>query len=123
MRNPFCIWACLVIILSSFNASASNIGNEETTSKKSAKSTITFIPGKSLNVQVIEDKDLLLVNLEGDTAELDWIIFQPKGEVISRISTSAKIDEIKICNLDKGDYVLMLKDKEGRVLYSSFSKA
>lgn len=123
MRNSFPFWACLVIILSTFQLSANNIGNEEETLKESAKSTITFIPGKSLNVQVIDDKGLLLVDLEGEVAELDWIIFQPKGAVISRISTSAKIDEIKICNLPKGDYVLMLKDKEGRVLYSPFAKS
>lgn len=123
MRNLFCIWACLVLILSAFQVSATNIGNEEETLKKNAKSTITFIPGKTLDVQVIDDKGLLLVDLKGDTAELDWIIFQPKGEVISRISTSAKIDEIKICNLIKGDYVLMLKDHQGRVLYSRFTKS
>jgi len=123
MRKTISIWACFALILSAFQLSANNAGNVETTLKKETKSTLTFIPGKSLELQVINDKGLLLVDLKGESTQLDWIIFQPKGEVISRISTTHKIDEIKICNLEKGDYILMLKDQEGRVLYSPFSKS
>ena len=122
MRNSFSLWACLALILSGFQVSANNIGNEETTLKKSSLSTITFIPNKSLEVRMSDDNELLIIDLQGEVTQLDWMIFQPKGDVISSITTKAKIDEIKICNLAKGDYVLMLKDKEGRVLYSPFTK-
>ena len=54
---------------------------------------------------------------------LDWIIFEPGGDIVSRIKTDETIDEIKVSKLDKGNYVLMIKDAKGRLLYQPFQKA
>jgi len=82
------------------------------------------IPDASLQLVVDAEKEVLKVTLEGQlTHELDWVLFQPKGSVISRISTTSKINQIKISTLEDGDYVLMIKDLDGRALFQSFSKS
>ena len=68
------------------------------------------------------EKNILNVNLTGTAENLEWIIFQPKGKLISRISTTSKFDEIKIDNLTAGKYVLLIKDTSGRMLFRSFEK-
>ena len=134
MRHLINFFACLVIFSSSLLATeptTSVISSEEestfSTPRKATfkkeRSFVTAIPGKTLAVELNQNKGLLEVKLTGSAEQLDWILFQPKGEVISRISTSTKIDEIKIENLDKGSYMLMVKDKKGRVLYRAFDKA
>lgn len=129
MKKLFFIWACLVLCLTQLVANNTNPISKAVEAstpskevKSKAKEKLAFIPNRSLNVEVLPQKDLLRINLSGPSAQLDWIIFQPKGEVKSRISTSAKIDEIKIGNLEAGRYVLMIKDAEGRVLYKAFEK-
>lgn len=134
MRQFINFCACLVIFSSSLLATEPTtkiiLTDEEpalSTPRKAKlnreKAFVTAIPGKTLAVELNQNKGLLEVNLTGSAEQLDWILFQPKGEVISRISTSTKIDEIKIENLDKGSYMLMVKDKKGRVLYRAFDKA
>lgn len=124
MKRTVSVWACLVLC-SVIHLSASSV-NPATPAKASEKNTtteISLIPNRILDIEVIEERGLLHVNLTGENTLLDWIIFQPKGEVVSRISTQAHIDEIKISNLEHGDYVLMVKDGEGRILYKRFEKA
>ena len=138
MKNSIFLWACFAIMnatsLQATDTDSTTVANhfEGTIDKEEPKTTpsdsendlIEFIPDRTLKVQVIDNKDLLLVNLSGyDGKVLDWIIYKPKAKVESRISTSAKIDEIKIDKLEVGDYVLMVKDQQGRVLYQSFKKA
>jgi len=124
MKRTVSVWACLVFC-SVIHLSANSV-NPATPAKASEKNTtteISLIPNRVLDVEVIEESGLLHVNLTGENTLLDWIIFQPKGEVVSRISTQAHIDEIKISNLEHGNYVLMVKDGEGRILYKRFEKA
>jgi len=90
--------------------------------KTSDKEIITFIPDRNLNLAVSEDKKTLFVDLSGDSTEkLSWIIFQPKGEVISRIDSQNNFNEIEVDTLNSGQYILMIKDAEGRLLYQKFS--
>ncbi len=138
MKNSIFLWACLAIInattLQATDTDSTAVANHsddtlhsvnlETPPVDSKKSLIVLIPNRTLNVQILEDKDLLLIDLSGYNGEvLDWMIYKPKAKVKSRISTSAKIDEIKINKLTAGDYVLMVKDAQGRVLFQSFKKA
>jgi len=130
MRNTISLWACLVIFCGQLMATepnnatpnTKNKATELTTKTNSEKEAVVFIPHRKLDVELISSLDLLRINLTGQSEQLDWIIFQPKGEVISRISTSTKIDEIKLNNLELGQYVLMIKDKKGRMLYKMFEK-
>ena len=109
------------------NDAITNAGDKEnkTLVKKAGKKTMTTlerIPGRTLAVEVDRKRENLKVDLSGADEKLDWILFQPKGKVISRLSTSAKIDEIKIDNLESGQYVLMVKDGSGRTLFQVFDK-
>lgn len=130
MRIAISLWACLGIFCGQTFATTADNNNpitkekvEITTSKTTVKKEIKTIPNRTLKVEVLEEKELLHISLSGQNEKLDWIIFQPKGKVLSRITTSTKIDEIKIDNLDSGLYVLMIKDPQGRMLYKSFNKA
>ncbi len=88
------------------------------------KDVLLLIPSVELVLEKDETKGILKVSLKGEqTQNLEWVIFKPKGEVISRLSTQSKINEIKISNLEGGDYVLMIKDEEGRALFRNFEKA
>ena len=87
---------------------------------KKEKAIIEVIPNMTLDIKV--EKANLRVNLKGNSEKLDWIIFQPKGKVISRLTTTSKITEIKTDNLEKGKYVLMVKDASGRTLFRAFDK-
>ena len=88
------------------------------------KDVLLLIPSVELVLEKDETKGILKVSLKGEqTQNLEWVIFKPKGEVISRLSTNSKINEIKISNLEGGDYVLMIKDEEGRALFRNFEKA
>lgn len=131
MRNTISLWACLVLFCGTILATepsnttpVSKDENKETsTIDNNKKARINYIPNRDLEVQVLNSKNLLHINLTGKSEQLDWIIFQPKGEIISKISTAMKIDEIKIDNLEAGQYVLMIKDQEGRMLFKNFVKA
>ena len=122
MRLLIHVLAC--IILSSFSAAyANNVVNPiEKDINKSEKPVIESIPNRTLDVSIDAFQKNLKVNLSGEDEKLDWIIFQPKGQVISRLTTTSKIDKIMIDKLEKGTYVLMIKDNSGRVLVRAFDK-
>lgn len=104
--------------------SLSNAITPETKNPAPEKEVLHTIPSVSLEVVMDSEHEVLKVSLEGEVLKnLDWVIFQPKGDIISRHSTSSKINEIKINTLEKGTYVLMIKDSEGRALFRSFKKA
>lgn len=119
MRNAVSMWACLGLMALSAPIIAMH---SEDTGGSGPASEIHSIPDRSLNVSVTDNSEYLVVNLSGKADKMDWIIFQPNSKVVSRISTSSKIDEIKISNLTPGEYVLMVKDLEGRMLYAQFTK-
>lgn len=123
MKRTVSVWACLVFCSVIHLTAGINPSTPEKAAVKKSTSEISLIPDRALEVEVLEERGLLHVNLTGENTLLDWIIFQPKGEVVSRVSTRAKIDEIKISNLETGNYVLMVKDAEGRILYKKFQKA
>ena len=90
---------------------------------KSTLETLSFIPNQELAIKLAEDHKTLVIDLKSQTTEiLDWIIYKTGGEIVSRIKTDKSIDEIKVTKLDKGDYVLMIKDAEGRILHQPFTK-
>ncbi len=120
MRNTFSVWACLLIFCVSLTAADDKKSDKAKISKTAKKEVLVNIPGRTLDVEV--SKELLKINLSGDAQLLDWILFQPKGEVISRISSQSNIDAIDISTLDKGTYVLMVKDEEGRILHQTFNR-
>ena len=122
MRHLIHVMAC--IILSSFSAAFANnvVIPVENNTAKSEKSVIESIPNRTLDVSMDALQKNLKVNLSGEDEKLDWIIFQPKGEVISRLTTTSKIDKIMIDKLEKGTYVLMIKDHFGRILVRAFDK-
>jgi len=124
MKFHFFLWACLALFCQ--NAVANSTPTEaekvEETAKTSTKEFVELIPGRQLSLVVNTDNNTLNVNLTGDAENLEWIIFQPKGELVSRISTKTKFDEIKIDNLKTGKYVLMIKDTSGRMLFRTFEK-
>ena len=123
MRLLIHVMACLVF--SSFSAAyANSVVNSppEKNTDKNEKSVIERIPNRTLSVTIDSSQKNLKVNLTGEHAKFDWIIFQPKGEVISRLTTTSKIDKIMIDKLEKGTYVLMIKDDSGRVLVTAFDK-
>ena len=132
MKRSIFIWACLALFnfttLQALPTDSISVKvNDHVKTKAETKpelKKVSFIPNQSLTVKLAQDKKTLVVNLKSKTSELlDWIIFEPGGDVVGRIKTSKKIDEIKVSNLDKGDYVLMIKDAEGRLLYQPFQKA
>ena len=136
MKNFIFLWACLAIInattlqatdtdSTSVITHSSKLESEKPTTETESKAElVVFIPNRTLELQLVPDKDLLLVNLSGYDGEvLDWMIFKPKAEVKSRISTTDLIDEIKINKLDPGKYIIMIKDQQGRILHQSFTKA
>jgi len=131
MRLSISILVCVVMMSASNINAAANNSNEPTgvietlsTNKtKDSKKVMEFMAGRKLEITVNNSNNKLLVNLTGANETLDWVIFQPKGKVISRISTSTKIDEIKIDNLTSGKYVLMIKDAYGRTIFQAFDKA
>lgn len=134
MKRTIFIGACLVLIhaaqlkATETDSTATVIQPEfENTStavepKTSDKEMITFIPDRNLNLAVSEDNKTLFVELSGGhTEKLSWIIFQPKGKVISRIESQNNFNEIEVDTLQSGNYILMIKDAEGRLLYQKFS--
>lgn len=126
MRNAISIWACLAllctnVIANSTEPSAKNLRPTDIETAKKDKKVIAHMADRSLQLRVNSSAEKLMVSLSGSEEELDWVIFKPKGEVISRISTSSKIDEIEIANLDAGKYVLMIRDSKNRTLFKAFS--
>jgi len=131
MKIQFSIWACLVLfVLNTAKAETeiNNISNPSDVEKTAdnvattkTKEVVELLPGRSLQLVVNNNRETLEVNLSGETENLEWVIFQPKGKVISRISTTSKINEIKINNLSSGKYVLMIKDTKNRTLFKAFT--
>ncbi len=133
MKRTFFIGACLALInlttlkattnTDSLFTSDKNLVAEKPTTKSELK-TVSLIPNQGLSLQISQDQNYLRVALQKASAEtLDWIIMERGGEIVSRVKTDKPIDLIKLSNLQKGDYVLMIKDSEGRLLYQPFVKA
>jgi hypothetical protein len=133
MKRTFFIGACLALInlttlkattnTDSLFTSDKNLVAEKPTTKSELK-TVNLIPNQRLSLQISQDQNYLRVALQKASAEtLDWIIMERGGEIVSRVKTDKPIDLIKLSNLHKGDYVLMIKDSEGRLLYQPFVKA
>jgi hypothetical protein len=133
MKRTFFIGACLALInlttlkattnTDSLFTSDKNLVAEKPTTKSELK-TVNLIPNQRLSLQISQDQNYLRVALQKASAEtLDWIIMERGGEIVSRVKTDKPIDLIKLSNLHKGDYVLMIKDSEGRLLYQPFAKA
>lgn len=130
MRLLIHVWACLV--LSAFSPAFANginlEGEKETKAKTTTKTdakklaVLESIPNRSLNVKVADNGANLDVNLSGAHENLEWTIFQPKGEIISRVKADNKINKIKIAGLERGKYVLMIRDNSGRTLFKAFDK-
>lgn len=138
MKRTISTLACLTLLCSSHlvaKTALSTITTEgfaagiesvtpETKDPVVEKEILLTIPSVSLNVIMDQENEVLKVSLKGEVAKnLDWVIFKPKGEVISRHSTTSKINEIKINTLEKGTFVLMIRDSEGRALFRTFTKA
>ena len=139
MKRSTFVWACFALLnfttnLTTLQATPTDSifiegkGKvEKVDSKTTVKSelkTVSFIPNQSLSVKLSQDQKYLVVDLETESAEmLDWIIFETGGDIVSRIKTPQNIDEIKVSKLEKGNYVLMIKDQVGRLLYQPFQKA
>jgi len=121
------IFISLIFALTQATLLTASIGDTLTSVKpetKETKSKITLIPGKQLNLKVSEDNKLLVVDLQGSiTEDMEWILYQPQGDVFARVKTDKNIDGIVIENLAAGTYKLMIKDSSGRVLHKSFEKA
>ena len=128
MRLLIHVWACLAFAgISSAYATETltKEGDNKTVINKEEKAVMTaveVIPDMTLRVAMDSSGCNLNVDLSGNNEELTWIIFQPKGRVISRLTTTSKINEIRINNLEKGHYVLMVKDQNGRMLFQTFDK-
>lgn len=139
MKRTISVMACLAIVATSplvaIDVDTTMSTNDHilfsdvessTPAKKPAKekALIYKIPDAKLLLEADLINEVLKVSLDGVVSDnLEWVIFQPKGETISRISTNSMINQIKIDNLAVGEYVLMIKDSEGRALFQSFSKA
>ena len=139
MKRSTFVWACFALLnfttnLTTLQATPTDSifiegkGKvEKVDSKTTVKSelkTVSFIPNQSLSVKLSQDQKYLVVDLETESTEmLDWIIFETGGDIVSRIKTPQNIDEIKVSKLEKGNYVLMIKDQDGRLLYQPFQKA
>jgi len=130
MRILISVWACLALFFVNNSEAATSIEkitssvvvSEGDEKSKTEVKVMEFMTGRKLQLILNPSSKKLLVNLSGADEKLEWIIFQPKGKVISRISTSSKIDEIEIDNLETGKYVLMIKDASGRTLFQAFDK-
>ncbi len=120
MRNSFSIWACLFIF--SLNLSAFNEREPEKTQVSNPENLeiLETIPDRTLEIEV--QREFLQIQLSGHPQSLHWILYHPKGKVISRISTESNIDAIDISTLEKGNYVLMIKDDKGRILHKTFTR-
>ena len=139
MKRSTFVWACFALInfttnLTTLQATPTDSifiegkGKvEKVDSKTTVKSelkTVSFIPNQSLSIKLSQDQKYLVVDLETESTEmLDWIIFETGGDIVSRIKTPQNIDEIKVSKLEKGNYVLMIKDQVGRLIYQPFQKA
>ena len=126
MKIHFFVWACLALFCQNATANSHPTETKKEEKENSEIATtdkvVELIPGRELTLTVNDKKDKLKVTLTGEAEDLEWIIFQPKGEVLKRISSKSKFDEIKIGNLKDGKYVLMIKDVSGRMLFRSFEK-
>ena len=135
MKRTIFIGACLVLFnLTSLKAVTSDSTYTSTkgainpvsvieTSANKPKS-VELIPDYVLTVELSKDQKFLVVNLDMEKSKkLDWIIMEKGGKLISRVKTSQSIDEIKVAKLTKGEYVLMIKDTKGRMLYDTFVKS
>ena len=135
MKRTIFIGACLVLFnLTSLKAvtpdstytstkGAINPVSVIETSANKPKS-VELIPDYVLTVELSKDQKFLVVNLDMEKSKkLDWIIMEKGGKLISRVKTSQSIDEIKVAKLTKGEYVLMIKDTKGRMLYDTFVKS
>jgi len=126
MKIHFSIWACLAFFLLNSTALFSNTtpgpahNDRVTVTTNANKELVEILPGRQLVLSVNDKNQTLEVKLSGKAENLEWVIFQPKGEFISRISTSSIIDEIKVDNLAAGQYVLMIRDEQNRTLFRSF---
>ena len=139
MKRTTSIVACLALIVSSHLSAISSIITTNPIDTNSiadtkeppidknesmAKEELLVIPHLNLSIDVDERNELIKVEMNGKTSEyLQWVIFQPNDKIISRHTTSSNINEIKISTLDQGDYVLMVKDEQGRALFYKFTKA
>ena len=135
MKRTIFIGACLVLfnltslkavtLDSTYTATEGTVNPKPVTNKPTKKlEAVKLIPYHSLNVELSKDEKFLVVNLDMETPELlDWIIMEKGGELVSRVKTAQSIDEIKVSKLTKGEYVLMIKDAEGRMLYDTFVKS
>ena len=136
MKRTIFIGACLVLfnltslkattLDSIYTATEGTVNPKSVTTKLPTKKleAVKLIPYYSLNVELSKDEKFLVVNLDMETPELlDWIIMEKGGELVSRVKTAQSIDEIKVSKLTKGEYVLMIKDAEGRMLYDTFVKS
>lgn len=135
MKRIISIMASLAILHASqlnanikdiYTSNDSLITNPEkiaTETKAATLKTISGIPNGKLDLSVNIESNSLEISLTGVANQnLEWIIYKPKGKVISRISTSSVINEILIDGLENGDYVLMIKDTQGRILYQPFTQ-
>ncbi len=135
MKRTIFIGACLVLfnltslkavtLDSTYTTTEGTINPKSVTNKPTKKlEAVKLIPYYSLNVELSKDEKFLVVNLDMEKAELlDWIIMEKGGELVTRVKTAQSIDEIKVSKLTKGEYVLMIKDAEGRMLYDTFVKS
>jgi len=134
MKRTISVLACLAVFCTSQLVAKSTVATTQpndldTLTKLDAKepaekAVLLLIPSADLTLEKDEKQGVLKVSLDRmDTENLQWVIFQPKGEVISRLSTPSNINEIKIDALEKGDYVLMIKDDQGRAIFRTFEKA
>jgi len=140
MKRTISVLACLTVLCTSQLVAKSTVATtqpndldtlskldaKEPSEKEAAaeKNILLLIPSADLTLTQDEKQGVLKVSLDRvNTDNLQWIIFQPKGEVISRLSTPSNINEIKIATLEKGDYVLMIKDDQGRAIFRNFEKA
>lgn len=141
MKRTISVMACLAVFCTSHLVANSTVATipsndlanlsllidakDPNTAKDPAakKEVLEMIPSVDLTLKTNEKKGILKVTLKGEISDnLEWVIFQPKSGVISRLSSHSKINEIKIDTLKKGAYVLMIKDAQGRALFSSFEK-
>lgn len=135
MKRSTFVWACFALLNfttlqantvdSIFTSEKGMVDKVEAKSEaKSELKTVSFIPNQVLTVKLSQDQKYLVVDLKKESKEmLDWIIYEPGGAIVSRIKTHENIDEIKVSKLEKGAYVLMIKDQDGRLLYQPFQKA
>ena len=139
MKRTTSFVACLTLIVSSHLAAISSIPminhidsnsiaetKEPTVDSKNdvlAKEKLLTIPHLKLSIEVDDKNEILKVQMNGKPSEyLQWTLFQPSSAIISRHTTTSRINEILISTLEKGDYVLMVKDEKGRALFHKFIK-